>query len=155
MGTDKVERDFSMRQDSAHSQEEVVTEERDSHPNSQVITWVSIYADDTIIMVESKEDLKNWLILKTVMLRKIECRRRGWQNMRWWMPSPIDGHEFEHALGVLMDRETCVLQSMGSQRFRHDWAVELKWRNVYIHNIGGNLTNQIFSIESRGKDYNF
>ena len=59
MGTDKVERDFSMRQDSAHSQEEVVTEERDSHPNSQVITWVSIYADDTIIMVESKEDLKN------------------------------------------------------------------------------------------------
>ena len=62
MGTDKVERDFSMRQDSAHSQEEVVTEERDSHPNSQVITWVSIYADDTKLKAESKEELKSLLM---------------------------------------------------------------------------------------------
>ena len=28
-------------------------------------------------------DVKNWLIEKTLMLGKIEGRRRGWQRMRW------------------------------------------------------------------------
>ena len=32
---------------------------------------------------------------KTLMLRKIEGRRRGWKRIRWW-----DGHEFEQAPGV-------------------------------------------------------
>ena len=32
----------------------------------------------------------------------------------------LDGQEFEHALGVGMDRELGLLQSMGSQRFGHD-----------------------------------
>ena len=33
-----------MRQDIIHPQEEVVTEERDTHLNSQEVSWVSIYA---------------------------------------------------------------------------------------------------------------
>ena len=28
----------------------------------------------------------------------------------------LDGHEFESTLGVLMDREACMLRFMGSQR---------------------------------------
>ena len=28
--------------------------------------------------------VKNWLSGKTLMLGKIECRRRGWQKMRWF-----------------------------------------------------------------------
>ena len=71
-GTDEVETDFSMRQDSTHSQEEVITEERDFHSNSQERSWVSIYLDDTTIMSESKEDLKILL-----MIVKVENEKAG------------------------------------------------------------------------------
>ena len=38
---------------------------------------------------------------KTVMLGKIEGRRRsGWQRMRYWMTSQLNGHEFEQDPGV-------------------------------------------------------
>ena len=65
---------------------------------------------------------------KTVMLGKIEGgRRRGRQRMRW-----LDGitNSMDVNLSKLwelvMDRRPGVLQSMGSQRVRHDWA-ELNW----------------------------
>ena len=57
------------------------------------------------------------------MLEKIEGRRRrgttedemvGWHHR-------LDGLEFEQAPGAVMDREAwCAIQSMGSQRVRHD-----------------------------------
>ena len=67
---------------------------------------------------------------KTLMLGKIEGgRRRGWQRMRC-----LDGitDSIDMSLSKLwelvMYREACgVLQSMGSQRVRHDWATELNW----------------------------
>ena len=66
---------------------------------------------------------------KTLMLVKIEGRRRrGRQRMRW-----LDGitDSMDMGLGGLRELgwtgRPGVLQSMGSQRVRHDWATELNW----------------------------
>ena len=64
---------------------------------------------------------------KTLMLGKIEGRRRrGQQRMRW-----LDGITDSMDMGLLGLREfgwtgrPGVLQFMGLQRVRHDWATEL------------------------------
>ena len=50
----------------------------------------------------------------------------GWHH---W----LSGHEFEETLGVGDGQGglTCCVQSMGSQRVRHNWATELNWTGVY------------------------
>ena len=65
---------------------------------------------------------------KTLMLGKIEGRRRGWQKMRWldgitdwwtWLWASSGSWWWTGRPGVL--------QSMGSQKVRHNWVTELNW----------------------------
>ena len=65
---------------------------------------------------------------KTLMLGKIEGRRRGQQRMRW-----LDGitDSMDMGLGWWWIGRPGVLQSMGSQRVGHNWATELNWGVVF------------------------
>ena len=64
---------------------------------------------------------------KTLMLGKIEGRRRrGWQRMRWWIASPTQWTWVWASSGSWWwTGKPGVLQSMVSQRVRHDWPTEL------------------------------
>ena len=100
------------------------------HPKGNQ-SWIYIRRTDgeaeTLILWPS--DVKNWLIGKTLMLGKIEGRkRRGRQRMRW-----LDGIT-DSITWVWVGSGSWwwtgrpgVLQSMESKRVRHDWASELNW----------------------------
>ena len=71
---------------------------------------------------------------KTLMLGKIESRRRrGWQRMLWWIASLTQWTWVWVKSGSWRWRERPgMLQSMGLQRVRHDWATELNWCRLYL-----------------------
>ena len=66
---------------------------------------------------------------KTVMLGKMEARAEGFDR-RWegWMASPTQWTwVWVNSRSWWWTGRPGVLQSMGSQRVRHDWATELNW----------------------------
>ena len=71
---------------------------------------------------------------KTLMIGKIEDRRRGRQRMRW-----LDGitSSMDMSLTWASSRswwwtgKPVMLQSMGLQRVWHNWATELNWLILY------------------------
>ena len=112
------------------------------------VLWTAMMSNQSIPNKISPEYSLEWLMLKlqyfghlmqkanslekTLILRRFESRRRrGRQRMRW-----LDGiiDSVDMSLSKLWKLETSrtgksgVLQSMGSQRVRHDWVSELNWK---------------------------
>ena len=73
---------------------------------------------------------------KTLMLGKIEGRRRGWQRMRWLdgITDSMDMNLSKHGSWWWTGRSG-VLQSLESQRVGHDWATEMNWTELKINNL--------------------
>ena len=70
----------------------------------------------------------------TLMLGKIESgRRRGWQGVRW-----LDGITDSMDMSLNKLQEPGMLQSMGSQRVRHDWVTEENWTDLNVHLLCSN-----------------
>ena len=79
------------------------------------------------------------LLEKILMLWGIRGRRwRGWQR-DGWMVSPTQWMwVWVNSTNWWWTERPGVLQSMGSQRVRHDWATELNWyiwKNIGIKTI--------------------
>ena len=77
-------------------------------------------------------DAMNWLLSKDPDAGK-DWRREekgmGWQSLRWL--DGLDRHEFWVSSGSWWWLgKLYVLQSMGSQRVGHDWAIELNWTEL-------------------------
>ena len=56
---------------------------------------------------------------KTLMLGKIEGKRRGWQRMRW-LDSITDSMNLSNSRKEWWTEEPGMVQSMGSQRVGHN-----------------------------------
>ena len=72
---------------------------------------------------------------KTLMLAKIEGRRRRWwQRMGWWMASPTQWTwVWVNSGSWWWTGKIGMLRFMGSQRVGHDHATELNW-SYFLHN---------------------
>ena len=65
---------------------------------------------------------------KTLMLGNTEgWRKRGWQRIRWLASSNQWTWIWVNSWSWRWRRRPGVLQSMGSQRVRHDWTTELNF----------------------------
>ena len=98
------------------------------HPKGDQ-SWIFIGRTDLKLKLQYFGHLmqRNDSLEKTLILGKIESRRRRGQQRVRWMASWV----WASSGSLWWAQKTGMLKSMGSQRVRHDWA-ELNWM---INNI--------------------
>ena len=70
---------------------------------------------------------------KTLMLEKIEGKRRGWQRRDGWMASPTRLTRVWTSSGSWWwTGRPGMLWFMGLQRVGHNWATELSWNEIWL-----------------------
>ena len=74
-------------------------------------------------------DMKNWLIGKDPDAGKDwRWEEKGWQRMRWLNDiTDLMDMSLSQLRELVMARKAGMLQSLGSQRVRHDWVTEPNW----------------------------
>ena len=79
-------------------------------------------------------DAKSWLTEKSLMLGKIEGRRRRGRQRMGWLDGITDSMDISlnKLWELVMDREARHAAVHGLQRVGHDWATELNWTLNYI-----------------------
>ena len=114
--------------------------------------WVFIRRADTEAQAPIlwPVDVKRQLTRKTLMLGKTKGKRkRGWQRVRW-LDSIADSVDMNLSKfqETVEDRGAYVLQSMGSQRVGHNWAM-----NNHNHS-SNNKPLQVSLLSDTGKSTN-
>ena len=91
--------------------------------------WSWIFIGRTDANVETPSNAKNWLISKDPDVGKDWRQKEKGRTddemvgLQHW----LDWHEFEQGSGIGDGQVSLVLQSMGSQRVRHNWPTGLNW----------------------------
>ena len=67
---------------------------------------------------------------KTLMLHKTEGRRKGGRQRMRWLDGITDWWTWVWAISRSWTGRPGILQSMGSQRVRLEWATELNWTEL-------------------------
>ena len=99
-------------------------------------SWILIGRTDAEAPLLGPPAAKKWLVGKDLMLVKIEGRRQGWQRMRWFMASPTWWTwVWACSQSWWWTGKPGLVQSMGFQRVRYNWATELNWLAVTLHSL--------------------